>query len=56
MARKQLFGSLEGFGLISSEDRCHRDALGQVSAHVEQQVQAVRAVLELPCCPIKVEY
>ena len=28
MAWEQLLGSLEGFGLISSEDRRHRNALG----------------------------
>ena len=37
MAWEQLFGSLEGLGLISSEDRRHGDALGQVSDYVEQQ-------------------
>ena len=35
MAWEQLFGSLEGLGLISSKDRRHCDALGQVSDHVE---------------------
>ena len=35
MAWEQLFGSLEGFGLISSKERCHGDAFGQVSDHVE---------------------
>ena len=36
MAWEQLLGSLQGLGLISSEDWRHRDALGQVSDHVEQ--------------------
>ena len=40
MAREQLFGCLEGPGLISSEDRHHGDAFGQVSDHVEQQAQS----------------
>ena len=35
MAWVQLLGSLQGLGLISSEDRRHRNALGQVSDHVE---------------------
>lgn len=35
MAREQLFGSLQGFGLISSEDTRHCDAFGQVSDYVE---------------------
>ena len=39
MAWEQLLGSLQGLGLISSEDRHHRDALGQVSDHVEQYRQ-----------------
>jgi hypothetical protein len=30
--REQLFGALEGLVLIDSEDRYHRDALGQVSS------------------------
>ena len=37
MAWEQLFGCLEGFGFISSEDRRHGDALWQVSYYVEQQ-------------------
>ena len=44
-AREQLFGSLEGLGLISSKERCHRDALGQVSDHVEQQAQCLSGQL-----------
>ena len=34
IAREQLFANLQGLGFISSEDRCHRDALGQVSDQV----------------------
>lgn len=41
MAWEQLFGSLEGLGLISSEDRRHGDALGQVSDHVKQEAHAL---------------
>lgn len=41
MAWKQLFGSLKGLMLVGSEDRRHRDALGQVSDHVEQQAQCL---------------
>ena len=37
MAWEQLFSSLQGLGLISSEDRHHGDVLGQVSYYVEQQ-------------------
>ena len=39
MAWEQLFGSLEGLGLISSKERCHRDAFGQDSDHFEQRDQ-----------------
>jgi hypothetical protein len=39
IAREKLFGSLEGFGLVSSEDRHHSDALRQVSDYIEQQAQ-----------------
>ena len=35
MAWEQLFGSLQGLGLISSEDWHHGDALWQVSDYVE---------------------
>ena len=41
MAWKQLFGSLQDLMLIGSEDRHHRDALGQVSDHVEQQAHSI---------------
>ena len=41
MPWEQLFSSLQGLGLISSEDRHHGDALGQVSDHVEQQAHAL---------------
>ena len=41
MAREQLFGSFEGLGLIGSKERCHRDALGQVSDYLEQQAHAL---------------
>ena len=41
MAGEQLFGSLEGFGLISSKERHHGDSLGQVSYYVEQQAQCL---------------
>ena len=37
MAREQLFSGLQGLGLLSSEDRHHRDAFGQVSDYVKQQ-------------------
>ena len=35
MAWEQLFANLQCLGLISNEDRCHRNALRQVSDHVE---------------------
>ena len=41
MAGEQLFAGLQGLGLISSEDRHHRDALGQVSDHIEQSAHAL---------------
>ena len=37
MAWEQLFGDPQSLLFIGSEDRCHRDALGQVSDYVEQQ-------------------
>jgi len=40
MAWEQLLGNLEGFGLVSSEDRHHGDALGQVSDYVEQEAHS----------------
>ena len=45
MAGEQLFGSLEGFGLISSKERHHGDSLGQVSYYVEQQAQCLSGLL-----------
>ena len=45
MAGEQLFGSLEGFVPVGSEDRHHGDALGQVSNHVEQQAQCLSGQL-----------
>ena len=45
MAREQLFGSLESLVLVGSKERCHRDALGQVSNHVEQQAQCLSCQL-----------
>ena len=41
MAWEQLFGSLQGLMLVGSENRRHRDTLGQISDHVEQQAQGV---------------
>ena len=41
MAWVQRLGSLQGLGLISSEDRCHRDSHGQVSDHVKQQAHSI---------------
>ena len=41
MAWEQLFAGLQGLMLVGSEDRCHRDSLGQVSNHVEQQAHGV---------------
>ena len=43
MAWEQLLGSLQGLGLISSEDRHHSDALWQVSYYVEQQAQLLQS-------------
>ena len=45
MAGEQLFGSLEGFVPVGSEDRHHGDAFGQVSDHVEQQTQSLNGQL-----------
>ena len=45
VAWEQLFASLHGLLFISSEDRHHRDALGQVSNHVEQQAQCLSGQL-----------
>ena len=41
IAWEQLFGSLQGLMLVGSENRRHRDTLGQISDHVEQQAQGV---------------
>lgn len=56
VAWEQLLGSLQSLGLISSKNRHHGDVIWQVSDHVDQQGQAVREVLELPCWTIKVVY
>ena len=45
MAGEQLFGSLEGFVPVGSEDRHHGDSLRQVSNHVEQQAQCLSGQL-----------
>ena len=37
MTGEQLFAGLQGLSLISSEDRHHRNALGQVNDHIKQQ-------------------
>ena len=39
MAGEQLFAGFQGLVLIGSEDRHHRNALGQVNDHIEQQGQ-----------------
>ena len=36
MAGEQLFAGLQGLGLISSEDRHHRNAFWQVNNHIKQ--------------------
>ena len=41
MAWKQLFGSLQGLGLVSREDGHHRDAFEQVSYYVEKQTHCL---------------
>lgn len=48
MALDQLLGSLQGFGLVSSKDRHHRDAFGQVSDHVEEQWNVSQLMVGLP--------
>ncbi len=49
MARKQLFGSLQGYGLISREDRRHCDALWQDRA-LQEKLAAVAAVYAAAAC------
>ena len=50
MAWEQLFGSLKGLMLVGSEDRHHRDALGQVSVQVyrlDLDLSRAKSVMQL---------
>ena len=50
MAGEQFFAGLHGLGLISGENRCHGNALGQVSVQVyriDLDLSRAKSVMQL---------